>query len=244
MIAGGFAYRDRLGEQGPVTDVVIKRTGGGRFTIDSAVLGLNGPVAVVPPNPGTDAFMTLKLGLAPEAGDRYCVQYGPESDIMNNGPFFFSATNPVEQGCPPVPGTTTTSSSTTRLDLLDDHHHAPAGLRPGQRPGLWRQLPVRPGLRLALLRTYDSRELRVRVPAGLRRPGRRDLRWFLSAGVHLHQPRRILRLHLRVGRTAPHTGADRRHETMNYGPPIAVTAPRTGRAPRCRSAATRSSRGR
>jgi hypothetical protein len=100
MIAGGFAYRDRLGEQGPVTDVVIKRTGGGRFTIDAAVLGLNGPVIVVPPNPGTDAFMTLKLGLAPEAGDRYCVQYGPESAITNTGAFFFKAEDPVEKGCP------------------------------------------------------------------------------------------------------------------------------------------------
>jgi hypothetical protein len=50
--------------------VRIRRTSGGRFTIDSAVLGLNGPLEVVPPNPGTDAFMTLKLGLAAEAGDR------------------------------------------------------------------------------------------------------------------------------------------------------------------------------
>jgi hypothetical protein len=102
VMGGGFRYDDVDGEQGPVTAVRIKRTSGGRFTIESAVLGQNGPVEVVPPNPGTDAFMTLKLGLAPEAGDRYCVQYGPESDIRNDGPFFFSATNPVEKGLPPA----------------------------------------------------------------------------------------------------------------------------------------------
>src|SRR4030095_15076288 len=105
-----------------------------RFTIDSAVLGLNGPVAVVPPNPGTDAFMTLKLGLAPEAGDRYCVQYGTESDIMNNGPFFCSATNPVEQGCPPVPGTTTTSSSTTSSTSSTTTTTLPPVRRPDHAP--------------------------------------------------------------------------------------------------------------
>src|SRR4029453_13636669 len=107
----GFRYDDVDGEQGPGTAGRFKRTSGGRFTIDSAVLGLNGPVEVVPPNPGTDAFMTLKLGLAPEAGDRYCVQYGPESDITNDGPFFFSATTPVEKGCPPPPTTTTTTTT-------------------------------------------------------------------------------------------------------------------------------------
>jgi hypothetical protein len=112
VMAGGFRYSDLLGEQGPVTAVRIRRTSGGRFDIESVVLGQNGPVEVVPPNPGTDAFMTLKLGLAPEAGDRYCVQYGPESDITNDGPFFFSATNPVEKGCPPPPTTTTTTTTT------------------------------------------------------------------------------------------------------------------------------------
>jgi hypothetical protein len=113
VMDGGFRYDDLLGEQGPVTAVRIRRTPGGRFTIDSAVLGANGPVDVVPPNPGTDAFMTLKLGLAPAAGDRYCVQYGPESQITNTGPFFFRARNPVLKGCPGAPTTTTTSSSTT-----------------------------------------------------------------------------------------------------------------------------------
>jgi hypothetical protein len=117
VMDGGFRYSDLLGEQGPVTVVRIRRTSAGLFKIESAVLALNGPVDVVPPNPGTDAFMTLKLSLAPEAGDRYCVQYGPESDITNDGPFFFSAKNPVEKGCPTTT-TTTTTSTTTTLDPL------------------------------------------------------------------------------------------------------------------------------
>jgi hypothetical protein len=75
-------------------------------------------VEVVPPNPGTDAFMTLKLGLAAEAGDRYCVQYGPESDITNDGPFFFSAKNPVERGCPGALTTTTTTTTTSSTTTI------------------------------------------------------------------------------------------------------------------------------
>jgi hypothetical protein len=114
---GGFRYDDPRGEQGPVTAVRFKRTSGGRFTIESAVLGAKGPVEVVPPNPGTDAFMTLKLGLAPEAGDRYCVQYGPESDIRNDG-VFFSAKNPVEKGCPTTTTTTSTTTTTYRTVRL------------------------------------------------------------------------------------------------------------------------------
>src|SRR4029434_3344080 len=34
MIAGGFAYRDRLGGQGPRTDVGTQGAGGGHVTID------------------------------------------------------------------------------------------------------------------------------------------------------------------------------------------------------------------
>src|SRR5262249_53337573 len=109
----GFTYTDLLGEQGPVRLVVIRRFSSGRFNIQAAAVGSNGMIMVVPPNPGTDAFMTLKLGLAPDAGDRYCVQYGPESKIKNIGSKLFSAKDPKIKGCPSGGGTTTTTVPAT-----------------------------------------------------------------------------------------------------------------------------------
>src|SRR4029450_12350926 len=44
----GFRYDDPGGEQGPVTAVRIRRTGSGRFTIESAGLGANGRMEGVP----------------------------------------------------------------------------------------------------------------------------------------------------------------------------------------------------
>src|SRR5262249_15514371 len=59
--SSGFTYTDLTGAQGPVSLVVIKRALSGRFSIQAAAVGTNGVLEVVPPNPGTDAFMTLKL---------------------------------------------------------------------------------------------------------------------------------------------------------------------------------------
>src|SRR5262245_3562931 len=109
----GFAYADPAGEQGPVRLVVITKSDLRRFIIQAAAVGNATTLDVAPPNPGTDAFMTLKLGLAPDAGDRYCVQYGPESKIVNIGDLLFSASNPKVKGCPPTGPTTTTLSTTT-----------------------------------------------------------------------------------------------------------------------------------
>ncbi len=122
----GFKYRDSRGEQGPVKLAFIKRTPSANFLIKAQVSGRNGPVNVVPPNPGTSGFMTLKIGTG-TSGERYCVQYGTESQITNKGTKLFRAKKPLAQGCPgggpPTTTTTTlvtttTTSSTTTTTLM------------------------------------------------------------------------------------------------------------------------------
>ena len=111
----GFKYRDSLGDQGPVKSVKIKKSNSGTFSIKGLVSAKNGAVSVVPPNPGTDGFVTLSI----IGGDRYCVQYGPESQIKNKGTKLFRAKKPLAEGCPAdaTTTTTTTTSSTTTTTL-------------------------------------------------------------------------------------------------------------------------------
>jgi hypothetical protein len=104
---GGFKYRDRKGEQGAVRSVSMRKTEGGNFMIKVVIRGQNGPVNVVPPNPGTDGFVTLEI----TGGDRYCVQYGVDGKVSNNGTKLFKVKRPKLQGCPGTPTTTTTSST-------------------------------------------------------------------------------------------------------------------------------------
>jgi hypothetical protein len=107
----GFKYRDSKGDQGPVKSVTIKRSGSGSFLIKASLSGRNGTINVTPPNPGTSGFVTLQIGQV--VGERYCVQYGPESQIKNSGTKLFRAKKPLNQGCPGAPSTTTTTTPTT-----------------------------------------------------------------------------------------------------------------------------------
>lgn len=96
----GFVYRDPLGEQGPVRSVLIRAStgagGGTTFKISAAILGANGLLDVVPPNPGSAAFITLTL----PGGDRYCVQFGAESVSKNRLDRAWRIRQPTEEGCP------------------------------------------------------------------------------------------------------------------------------------------------
>jgi hypothetical protein len=110
----GFKYKDSAGEQSAVQSLGIslkKET----FKIKASISGKNGPVAIVPPNPGTSACVAVQLGVDGTAGDRYSVQFGPESNkITNKDGTLFKVTKPVNEGvCPSGPTTTTTSTSTT-----------------------------------------------------------------------------------------------------------------------------------
>jgi len=109
----GFKYRDAHGEQGPVNGVSMKRSASGTFLIKAKILGKNGVIDVLPPDGGTDGFMTLSLG----GGDRYCVQYGPSGINKNKGAKAWQwkspKNGPIEEACPTTTSTSTSSSTTT-----------------------------------------------------------------------------------------------------------------------------------
>ena len=116
-----FKYKDAKGDQGAVKSAGIKRAPSGAFSIKVALTGKNGPVAIVPPNPGTDACLALQLGVDGTSGDRYSIRFGPESKITNDDDRIFKAKHPLVEGvCPTIVTTTTTttmsSSSTTMID--------------------------------------------------------------------------------------------------------------------------------
>jgi len=104
----GFRYSDSLGDQGPAMRLIMRRAPNGNFTIKGTLLGRNGALNVLPPNPGTDGFAVIVLG----GGDRYCVQYGPEGISKNKLDRFWMTRRPISEGCPSAGPTTTTSTST------------------------------------------------------------------------------------------------------------------------------------
>ena len=108
----GFKYKDGKGEQGPVKSVIVKLSPSGEFSIKVKIAAKNGPITVVPPNPGTSACVALKLGISAAAGDRYSIQFGPDSDIKNSGATLFKAKKPTQQGVCPGGGATTTTTTT------------------------------------------------------------------------------------------------------------------------------------
>lgn len=93
----GFRYQDPRGEQGPVKSVLIAKNGRGTFRLKAVILGAQGLLDVVPPNPGTDGFVILEL----PGGDRYCVQFGPEAVSRNRFDQFWRVRRPTAKGCPP-----------------------------------------------------------------------------------------------------------------------------------------------
>src|SRR5262249_61686789 len=110
----GFRYSDAKGEQGAVKSVSIKVSPSGTFTIRVALTGKNGPVSIVPPDPGTDACFALQLGVDGTSGDRYDVPFGTGSKFMNKDGTLFKAMRPPAEGvCPFGPTTTTTTAPPT-----------------------------------------------------------------------------------------------------------------------------------
>jgi hypothetical protein len=106
--SSGYKYRDAKGDQGAVKTLLVKRSPSGTFLIKAIIAGKNGPVDVVPPDPGTDGYLELTLG----SGDRYCVKYGSDGKVKNSGPRLFKVSKPVAEGC-------SASPSGAFLDLTD-----------------------------------------------------------------------------------------------------------------------------
>lgn len=71
-ITGGFRYRDRLGANGPVQEIVIQKTTEGTFAVRAIISAVHGAVDVAPPAPGTDGGIRLTVS----GGDSYCVRFG------------------------------------------------------------------------------------------------------------------------------------------------------------------------
>ena len=111
----GFKYKDPNGEQGAVKVVLIKKNQAGVFSIKVVIRGKNGTIKVVPPNFGTDGFITLQLG---DGGDRYCVAYMGGSAV-NHGDRLFKVRRPTVAACPPATGSPNPAFVDGPLDLSD-----------------------------------------------------------------------------------------------------------------------------
>src|SRR5262245_29903259 len=107
----GFKYKDSKGDQSAVKSAQITLKNG-KFSFKASLSGKNGPISILPPNPGTRACLAFQIGTS---GDRYSVQFGPDSKITNKGDTLFKATKPLNEGvCPGgSPTTTTTVPPTT-----------------------------------------------------------------------------------------------------------------------------------
>lgn len=106
-----YVYSNAL-TGGPVRSLTIKSSGWhspegqpppeepvpGQFRLKARLLGKDGALAVVPPNPGTDAGIVLTLG----TGDSYCVGFGSVAggDILANTAARFAVRRPTAEGCP------------------------------------------------------------------------------------------------------------------------------------------------
>jgi hypothetical protein len=95
----GFAYADPKGERGPVKSLKLKRTDGGSLRFSVKLLGRNGPLDVVPPNPGTSGFVALSLS----NGDRYCAGFGTGAAMTNRGDRLWRVGSVTAESCAPLP---------------------------------------------------------------------------------------------------------------------------------------------
>jgi hypothetical protein len=98
MGAFGFRYRDSFGTNGPVKAAQILKTPSGAFLAKVVILGRNGPVNVVPPNPGTDGGMIFSIN----SGESYCVKFGGTAGgiITAGNATLFRVKRPTGEGCP------------------------------------------------------------------------------------------------------------------------------------------------
>ena len=136
--SSGYSYADPAGEQGPVRKAKITRSSGGALKVKVRISGKHGPLDVLPPDPGTSACVALQLGIAPEAGDRYSLQFGPDSRITNTGNTRFTAKKPSLSGvCPRGPVTVRSVAPEATDPLIDTRagDHVVAVPLPGTRVG-------------------------------------------------------------------------------------------------------------
>ena len=125
----GFKYKDTAGENGPVKRAQIKLKGG-VFQLKIGIDGRLGPVAVVPPNPGSGGCALLVI----PGGDSYSVQF-TTGQVKNDGTALFKVSQPTGEGSCVTTTTTSTSTSTTTSTI-----GLPSITPPGPAPLRYRDL--------------------------------------------------------------------------------------------------------
>jgi hypothetical protein len=95
-IGGGYRYADPAGDRGPVESLVLRKTTGGTVSLRVKLSGRRSTLDVTPPNPGTGAFALLSLS----GGDRYCVAYGPDATVKDDGARGFTVSRVSSESCP------------------------------------------------------------------------------------------------------------------------------------------------
>lgn len=108
----GFEYRDPGGENSPVKKAQISLRNG-VFGIKIIIDGKYAPVAVVPPDPGSDGCVLLDVA----DGDSYSVRFAG-GRVVNRGSALFKVSRPSGQGtCGAAPTPTPTPAPTPTPDL-------------------------------------------------------------------------------------------------------------------------------
>lgn len=91
-----YRYKDIDGEQGPVRLVRMRRGRNGTFRISAKLEAGSWPFDILPPDAGTDGFLTISI----TGGDRYCVQYGTDTPDVNRGGRVWKAKQAAAKACP------------------------------------------------------------------------------------------------------------------------------------------------
>jgi acetyl esterase/lipase len=131
----GFKYGDARGENGPVKNAQIKLKGGA-FQIKVGIVGKLGPVAVVPPDPGSDGCVLFTI----VGGDSYSVQFA-SGQVTNKGAVLFKVSKPTSEGsCVPTTSSSTSSTSTTTTSSTTTTLALPFVPPPGPAPLRYRDL--------------------------------------------------------------------------------------------------------
>lgn len=95
-LAGGYRYADPHGENGPVASLVLRKTKTGTLSLRAVLSGRRAALGVTPPAPGTHAWALLSLS----GGDRYCVAFGPDATIDDDGARAFTVFRVGSESCP------------------------------------------------------------------------------------------------------------------------------------------------
>jgi hypothetical protein len=107
----GFRYTNAV-TGGPVRSITIERSGfsspegtpppaepkPGKFRTRIQLIGRDGPIDLVPPDPGTEAGVELTLG----GGDTYCLVFGGAAGgrVLGNTSRRFAVRKPLSEACP------------------------------------------------------------------------------------------------------------------------------------------------